>query len=203
MERLMAKQQFDLALKVARQIYDPRKASPVNACWSFPPFPKIAEEPEGTMPDPSMAEMTMDEWQESKANTHAAARANQRAYMIRIVMKYLEILIAVGDEHFRLDTLEAIPYAIQMCGGCAPVWTSANGDSEPSEALVNHIRAYSSFARGMECGSGNGTRVSVLREARKPWDASADIQLTTEHNQDRVLLLSRKPAVGFTQGYDR
>ncbi|KAL3439972.1 hypothetical protein BJX65DRAFT_315247 [Aspergillus insuetus] len=114
LERLLATQQLELALKVARQMYDPRKTSPVNACWSFPPFQRIAEQPEETMPDPSTAEMTMDEWQESKANTHAAARANPRAYMTRIVMKYLEVLIALGDEHFRLDTLEAIPYAIQM-----------------------------------------------------------------------------------------
>lgn len=114
LERLMTTQQFDLALKVARQIYDPRRTSPVNACWSFPPFRRIAEDPNQTFPDPSVAEMSPDEWQENKANTHAAARNNPRAYMTRIVMKYLEILISLGDEWFRRETLEAMPLATQM-----------------------------------------------------------------------------------------
>ncbi|KAJ5093965.1 hypothetical protein N7456_009826 [Penicillium angulare] len=114
LERLVASQQFDLALKVVRQIYDPRNNSPVNACWSFPPFQEIANGPNDTIADPATAEMTMDEWQEDKANVHAAARANPRAYMTRIVMKYIEILVALGDDYFRRESLESIPLAIQM-----------------------------------------------------------------------------------------
>jgi len=37
-----------------------------------------------------------------------------QAYMMWIVMKYIEILIAYGDYYFRQNTLEAIPDATQL-----------------------------------------------------------------------------------------
>ncbi|KAF7586481.1 hypothetical protein BBP40_008806 [Aspergillus hancockii] len=108
MERLMATQQFDLALTVARLLFDPSMAGTgISRCWSFPPF---REEIVRT----GDAVVDLIEWQESNGNVHAAARAHPVAYMKRFAMKYIELLLAMGDEHFRQDTLESIPLAIQM-----------------------------------------------------------------------------------------
>ncbi|KAE8384305.1 hypothetical protein BDV23DRAFT_189345 [Aspergillus alliaceus] len=108
MERLMATQQFDLALTVARLVFDPSMdGTGINRCWSFPPF----REDIVRTGDPVVDSI---EWQESNGNVHAAARAHPVAYMKRFAMKYIELLLAMGDEHFRQDTLESIPLAIQM-----------------------------------------------------------------------------------------
>ncbi|KAK3385121.1 hypothetical protein B0H63DRAFT_510034 [Podospora didyma] len=44
---------------------------------------------------------------------HAIARGRSVAYMKRIIMKYIEILIDAGDVYFRQNTLESIPLALQ------------------------------------------------------------------------------------------
>ncbi|THC93211.1 hypothetical protein EYZ11_007316 [Aspergillus tanneri] len=107
MERLMATQQYELALKVARLVFDPRiDGTDVYRCWSFPPFRE--KDVIKTKLD------SLQEWHESGGNVHAAARGHPVAYMKRIAMKYIELLIAMGDEYFRRDTLESIPLAIQM-----------------------------------------------------------------------------------------
>ncbi|KAL2823735.1 hypothetical protein BDW59DRAFT_163101 [Aspergillus cavernicola] len=86
LERLMATQQLDLALMIAKLVFDP------------------------TRPDGDLA---MDEWLEGKCNVHAAARGQPVAYMKRVAMKYVEIVLALGDKYFRENTLESIPFAIQ------------------------------------------------------------------------------------------
>ncbi|KAI0465534.1 hypothetical protein F4859DRAFT_519993 [Xylaria cf. heliscus] len=57
--------------------------------------------------------MTQEEQQESKGNVHAAAGGKPSAYMFRIAIKYIEILLGSGDDYFRQDTLESLPLALQ------------------------------------------------------------------------------------------
>ncbi|KAI8960766.1 hypothetical protein F5Y11DRAFT_349186 [Daldinia sp. FL1419] len=115
-ERLLAAQQYELALSVARLVFDPTiVGGKVEEAWSFPPF---RDEQVRTGRGPTFdldwkKRMTQDEWLESKSNVHAAARGKPSAYMFRIAMKYIEILIAAGDEYFRQDTLESLPLALQ------------------------------------------------------------------------------------------
>jgi hypothetical protein len=115
-ERLLAAQQYELALSVARLVFDPTiVGGKVEEAWSFPPF---RDEQVRTGRGPTFdldwkKRMTQDEWLESKGNVHAAARGKPSAYMFRIAMKYIEILIGSGDEYFRQDTLESLPLALQ------------------------------------------------------------------------------------------
>ncbi|RAH67133.1 uncharacterized protein BO66DRAFT_458312, partial [Aspergillus aculeatinus CBS 121060] len=117
-EHLLSTQQLDLALKIARLVFDPRVPSQNNAdinwCWSFPPFREDSVRLATVAHVTGETSFSEDEYRESKGNVHAAARANPVAYMKRIAFKYIECLLAMGDQYFRQDTLESIPFAIQM-----------------------------------------------------------------------------------------
>ncbi|KAJ5683130.1 hypothetical protein N7462_006295 [Penicillium macrosclerotiorum] len=133
MERLMAVQKFDLALRVARQIFDPRMAreqqqlpggDQTTVCWRFAPFREPDVRNAGSLSAilskaqaSSGAEDAMTvpvlEWRRNPFNAHSVARNRPLVYMKRAAMKYIEILIAAGDHHFRHFTAESIPLAIQ------------------------------------------------------------------------------------------
>lgn len=125
MERLQATQQFELALNVARYLFDPTiDGTNMDRCWRFSPFKDVATNRVDTAEDilknltpSSGAESAMQvgilEWRKNPFTAHAIARSRPSAYMKRIVMKYIEILIADGDQYFRQNTLETIPFAIQ------------------------------------------------------------------------------------------
>ncbi|RDW68823.1 uncharacterized protein DSM5745_08583 [Aspergillus mulundensis] len=106
-ERLMAAQQFDLALKIARLVFDPSiGGDDIGRCWSFPPFREDCVRVN--------QQQSVNAWLESGRSVHAAARANPVVYMKRFATKYIELLVAMGDQYFRQDTLESIPLATQM-----------------------------------------------------------------------------------------
>jgi len=126
MERFLATQQFDLALKIARYLFDPTiVGKEPNRCWLFAPFADkqitIRESEElisGLKRDETnmvrtLMDIAVHEWRDNPFNPHAVARARPISYMKRVVMKYIEILIARGDEYFRQQSLETIPFAIQ------------------------------------------------------------------------------------------
>lgn len=108
MERLLATQKYETALRVARTVFDPRLSDKPAECWLFPPFSRL------------LREGSDDEEEDEGSNNvdelrgvHDAARGNPLAYMKRIVVKYVEILVAHGDEYFRQATLESLPMAIE------------------------------------------------------------------------------------------
>lgn len=126
MERLLATQQFELAIQVARLVFDPTISGTSSADgWRFPPFRKIASDPAESTEDilhnlrnvkSQMGHGVGPGTTEKMVNpsaAHVAARERPVAYMKRIMMKYIEILIASGDEYFRQGSLEAIPLALQ------------------------------------------------------------------------------------------
>ncbi|KAI1171626.1 hypothetical protein F4777DRAFT_591097 [Nemania sp. FL0916] len=111
--------QYDLALSVARLVFDPAAIGPdsdVTKCWKFPPFREPDIQTQNTAADGgsnSANRIDFHEWDSGNTNVHAVARARPVAYMKRIVLKYIEILIALGDHLFRQNTLEILPLAIQ------------------------------------------------------------------------------------------
>lgn len=116
MERLLSTQQYDLALSIARCAFDPTiDGNSVNRCWLFPPFRDPTVQAGNPLDFGSSWEnkLAADEWNANRASVHAAARGRPVAYMKRLAMKYIEIIIASGDEFFRQNTLETIPLAIQ------------------------------------------------------------------------------------------
>ncbi|KAI1112288.1 hypothetical protein F5Y14DRAFT_453113 [Nemania sp. NC0429] len=118
MERFLSTHQYELALTVARLLFDPAAVgadSDVTKCWKFIPFRDPAVQAWSPLDQKSGNEGKIDlyEYNLDKANVHAAARGRPVAYMKRIVLKYIETLIALGDQLFQQNTLETIPLAIQ------------------------------------------------------------------------------------------
>ncbi|USP80417.1 hypothetical protein yc1106_07691 [Curvularia clavata] len=179
-ERLLATQQYELAIEVANYLFDPRandrevqipdglfiKPAPdgdvvaakkadeekaknaqksatakgtngtmktdsastaaskplsnLEQCWRFPPFKSARLRGAGSMRAVAQKlragkDQSNDvaDWLANPFDPHAIARGRPAIYMKRFISKYIEILIASGDDYFRLGTLESIPMALQ------------------------------------------------------------------------------------------
>ncbi|UKZ71157.1 uncharacterized protein TrAtP1_012119 [Trichoderma atroviride] len=138
MERLLATQQFDLAIEISRLVFDPSRddAEPDSAAaiaaatpkplsnldrsWRFVPFKSadlrlggsVRQIIQNLKPLPAKHPEVQD-WKANPFSPHAVARKRPAVYMKRFVMKCIEILIASGDQYFRQPSLEAIPMATQ------------------------------------------------------------------------------------------
>jgi hypothetical protein len=55
----------------------------------------------------------INEWRDNAFNPYVVARSRPVAFMKALVMLYIQILIAYGDDYFRQNTLETVPLAIQ------------------------------------------------------------------------------------------
>jgi hypothetical protein len=123
-ERFQATQQLELALRAARLIFDPtttpaKGEDPATACWRFAPFRdiasskyKVADRFKG-WPSDSTFDAAVTERRSNPSSAHSTARGRPQAYMKWVVMKYIEILITLGDEYFRQGSMETLPLAIQ------------------------------------------------------------------------------------------
>jgi hypothetical protein len=144
MERLLATQQFELGLEVASMVFDPRAAqgttpnkndqSPLDQCWRFAPFQRSKLRLGGSvraainalLPGPKNSNI-IENWLSNPFNAHSIGRGRPAVYMKRFMTKYIELLIAKGDEYFRQDSLETLPLALQQyveashCFGPTPV----------------------------------------------------------------------------------
>ena len=56
----------------------------------------------------------VDDWRHHPFNPHRLARLRLNAYQKNVFMKYLDNLIAWGDQLFRQDTIETINEATQL-----------------------------------------------------------------------------------------
>ncbi|KAJ5736886.1 uncharacterized protein N7483_002011 [Penicillium malachiteum] len=138
-ERLLATQQFDLAIQLSRQVFDPTRndkflskgqdivksntenepMSRLDYCWRFHPFKSHAVRTKGSTRDivkcldanSTPNDITL--WEANPFSAHSVARQRPVIYMKRFVIKCIEILLASGDHHFRQNSLEAIPLALQ------------------------------------------------------------------------------------------
>ncbi|UKZ83881.1 hypothetical protein TrVFT333_011695 [Trichoderma virens FT-333] len=139
MERLLATQQFDLAIEVSRLVFDPvrddvnleqtefssnaeppKPLSRLDKCWRFIPFKSSKLRLAGSVRDtiqrlaPGESKSSdITDWEANPFSPHAVARNRPAVYMKRFVMKCIEILIASGDQYFRQNSSEAVPLATQ------------------------------------------------------------------------------------------
>lgn len=169
MERLLATQQLELALHVARYVFDPTVAGgDATKCWQFAPFrdPALVDKETPTQvvekmnpTEGSNFDAAVSDWRESPFSPHVVARNYPKAYMKRMVRKYIEILIASGDQYFRQGTLESMPLAIQryveashLFGG-RPTTFNSLSKSKP--------RTFESLTRALDFNSFNNTVVDL------------------------------------------
>lgn len=87
-------------------------------CWQFRPFPKIVAKDylENVFQSllPNQPVQSISEWRDNPFAPHLVARSRPVAYMKAVVMEYISVLIAYGDDYFRQNTLETLPLGIQM-----------------------------------------------------------------------------------------
>ncbi len=121
-EHLLKSQQFDQAIEMCHYIFNPL-AKPhlsediTKRCWQFPPFKEI--DAKNVLENlfnglqPGTPDDEINQWRNNPFQPHVVARDRPSAYMKYVVMKYIEMLIAYGDDYFRQNTNESIPLAIQ------------------------------------------------------------------------------------------
>ncbi|WP_422891255.1 neuraminidase-like domain-containing protein [Nannocystis pusilla] len=133
-DRLMAERRFAEAQRWLGFIFNPlRKPTPLGTdkvhFWGLKPFREASENLsidwllqllhyDGTDPDLTAKKADMIVQIERSRNNpfrpHDLARARPTAYMRAVVMKYLDNLIAWGDDLFRQDTRESTQEAAQL-----------------------------------------------------------------------------------------
>ena len=122
-DRLSKNQRFAEAQKWFHYIFDPTDTSIYDVpqkYWKFRPFFEAAEEePPETLEDlltkeKEELEKQVNEWRDNPFKPHLIARMRIMAYQKTVVMKYIDNLIAWGDQLFRRDTIESINEAAQL-----------------------------------------------------------------------------------------
>jgi hypothetical protein len=127
--RLMQNQRFEEARRWFHFIFDPTNrsddADPLRF-WKIKPFYRDPDAPiteflalAASGDDSAEAErqeydQQVDAWLEDPFNPHAIARLRTTAYQKALVMKYLDNLIAWGDQLFRRDSIESLNEATQL-----------------------------------------------------------------------------------------
>lgn len=119
--RLMQDQRFDEAQKWFHYIFDPTETQgeiPYRF-WKIKPFhtytiEAIKKDLEAVMEGGEAVKKQIKAWEEDPFNPHLLARFRKLAYMKTVVMKYLDNLIAWGDQLFRMDSIESMNEATQL-----------------------------------------------------------------------------------------
>lgn len=119
--RLSQNQKFDEARKWFHYIFDPTRssssdtsdASGTKRFWITKPFKEEIEKGILSIEDlintasPDL-DLQLNTWEQNPFKPHAVARLRPSAYMRTTVMKYIDNLIAWGDQLFQQDTIETI-----------------------------------------------------------------------------------------------
>ncbi|WP_321514922.1 neuraminidase-like domain-containing protein [Marinifilum fragile] len=125
--RFLIEGNYEEALRWMHYIFDPRETEGkgVSRFWKFKPFADynatkgiedllydLNMEDEQ---DPANVELNkqIEMWSSDPFKPHNVAQMRPGAYMKAVVMRYLDIIIAHGDNQFRIDTTESINEAMQ------------------------------------------------------------------------------------------
>jgi hypothetical protein len=115
---LSRNQKFEEARKWFHYIFDPTRSllpdiTGAERFWITKPFKE--EIKKGILPVEDLLnnassdlDLQLNNWETNPFNPHAVARSRVSAYMRTTVMKYIDNLIAWGDQLFQQDTLETI-----------------------------------------------------------------------------------------------
>lgn len=129
-QRLSDNQQFDEAQKWYHYVFNPTSNTDISLAytggikrfWKFYPFYNESQQPVETLYDlllainagnaEAVAQVT--KWEKNPFKPHVIARMRILAYMKNVLMKYIDNLVAWGDQLFRRDTIESINEATQL-----------------------------------------------------------------------------------------
>lgn len=123
-------QQFEEAQKWYHYIFNPTSNTNINGTtiatnqrfWKFYPFYVESGNPAQTLSqllidihnNVGAAVDQVRKWEKNPFNPHIIARMRVLAYMKNVLMKYLDNLVAWGDQLYRRDTIESINEATQL-----------------------------------------------------------------------------------------
>lgn len=149
-EHLTQNQRFEEARRWLHFIFDPTDVSGHRSpqkFWRTQPLYLRALKPvvtidallEGLARGEIGAEDQIEAWRDDPFNPHAIARLRTLAYMRAAVMKYLDNLIAWGDDLYGRDTIESLNEATQLYVLAAEILGDA---PEPIEAPERPARSY-------------------------------------------------------------
>lgn len=155
--RLGADQRFEEARRWFHFVFDPTtgEAGGKERFWQFAPFYAEAKAPLATLSDllnnQNELLQQVEKWAANPFQPHVIARMRITAYMKFTVMKYIENLIAWGDQLFRRDTIESINEATNLYVlaakilGPAPQKVPARTQvpDRTFNDLINHLDAFS------------------------------------------------------------
>ena len=117
--RLSANQRFDEAQKWYHKVYDPTNSD--RQYWQFLPFYKtptqnLQELVSGLANSDTNSHLSsaIENWRKNPFEPHQIARIWPMAYMKNVLLKYLDNLIAWGDNLFRQFTRESVYESIQI-----------------------------------------------------------------------------------------
>ncbi|MEI6268261.1 MAG: neuraminidase-like domain-containing protein [Methylococcaceae bacterium] len=150
--QLSQAQRFEEAQRWFHLIFDPTTNEPSSSLsesaryWRYLPFrnneqgvsiDKLLEDL--ARGDTSLTEQIND-WAENPFRPHLIARQRLRSYQFAVVQKYLENLIAWGDQLFRRDTIETINEAMQLYVLAAKILGKRPASSPKTEARPRSYR---------------------------------------------------------------
>ncbi|HRD80182.1 MAG TPA: neuraminidase-like domain-containing protein [Saprospiraceae bacterium] len=145
--RLSADQRFEEARRWFHYVFDPTtgEAGGKERFWQFKPFYNEATQELTTLTDllKNEAELArqVEKWADNPFQPHVVARMRITAYMKFTLMKYMDNLIAWGDQLFRRDTIESINEATNLYILAAKILGAA-----PQKVPARTQRADKSFA---------------------------------------------------------
>jgi hypothetical protein len=130
--KLSANQRFEEALEWYHYIFDPTNPdntvanpdTPQQQFWITKPFyqttkadyykQKIENIMLSIAKGDAQLQQQVEEWRNNPFNPHLVARMRTVAYQKNVLIKYIQTLIAWGDQLFRRDTIESINEATQL-----------------------------------------------------------------------------------------
>ena len=223
--RLTKNQRFEDAQRWLHYIFDPTDASADDTprrFWRTRPFyenatPKPIEELlklldyDGTVPRRLALredlEHQVEEWRENPFDPHLLAALRPAAYQANVVMKYLDNLIAWGDQLFRRDTIESINEATQLYVlaanilGARPTRSSRSAAPSSSQTLrrarSDDLDAFSNAARRA------GERAAGARRRRKAGRAAGRACTGRRARPDALLLRPAQRQAARLLGHGR
>lgn len=128
-DRLTKEKRYAEALKWYHAVFNPTVDSALEGAakyWRFLPFHTNVQEnriwklltaladPNGDPAVKEMLQLQIAEWRENPFEPHRIARMRISSYQKAVVMKYIDTLVAWGDDLFARDTMESINEATQL-----------------------------------------------------------------------------------------
>lgn len=193
MDKLASSQQYEKALEIARFVFNPmassEKDSSLLRVWKWGPFKEILGRASNKDIRKVLCELSantpndqVNEWRNHPFQPHVVARGRPVAYMTWMVVRYIKILIAAGDQLFRRPTMESMPLAILYYTMAAHLY------GPPIQEITKHTK----------------TTPKTFNTLINQWDAFSNAMVTFENAfpfTNSVGPDEPKNNPGFTMGY--